>query len=63
LNDFMKLGENLRLNNKQMNNSLVRFSKQLDKVIMFVENSFLTKELQIDYKESLIERAERLNLL
>ena len=60
LNDFYVFGERLKLTEKQVQNSLNKFSKQLDKVLNFVDFSFLSADLKESYKELIQKRAERL---
>ena len=62
LNDFYGFGERLKLTEKQVQNSLNKFSKQLDNVLNFVNFSFLLDEFKESYKELIQKRAERLNL-
>ena len=60
LNDFYVFGERLKLTEKQVQNSLNKFSKQLDKVLNFVDFSFLSADLKESYKKLIQKRAERL---
>jgi len=60
LNDFNRFGESLKLTEKQVQNSLNKFSKQLDKVLNFVDFSFLSADFKESYKELIQKRAERL---
>lgn len=60
LNDFYVFGERLKLTEKQVQNSLNKFSKQLDKVLNFVDFSFLSADFKESYKELIQKRAERL---
>ncbi len=62
LNDFYVLGRNLKLNEKQVQNSLKKFSKQLDKALSFIDFSFLSTDFKESYKELIQKRAERLEL-
>ncbi|MGC9472037.1 MAG: HipA domain-containing protein [Bacteroidales bacterium] len=62
LNDFYVFGERLKLTEKQVQNSLNKFSKQMDKVLNFVDFSFLSADLKESYKELIQKRAERLKL-
>jgi serine/threonine-protein kinase HipA len=62
LNDFNVFGEKLKLNEKQVQNSLNKFSKQLDKALNFVDFSFLSADLKASYKVLIQKRAERLKL-
>jgi len=62
LNDFYIFGERLKLTEKQVQNSLNKFSKQLDKVLNFVDFSFLSADFKESYKELIQKRAERLKL-
>lgn len=62
LNDFYVFGERLNLTEKQVQNSLNKFSKQLDKVLNFVDFSFLSADFKESYKELIQKRAERLKL-
>lgn len=60
LNDFYVFGERLKLTEKQVQNSLNKFSKQLDKVLNFVDFSFLSADFKESYKELIQKRAERI---
>jgi len=60
LNDFYVFGERLKLTEKQVQNSLNKFSKQLDKVLNFVDFSFLSADSKESYKELIQKRAGRL---
>jgi serine/threonine-protein kinase HipA len=60
LNDFYVFGERLKLSEKQVQNSLNKFSKQLDKVLDFVDFSFLSTDFKKSYKELIQKRADRL---
>ncbi|MDY6800042.1 MAG: HipA domain-containing protein [Bacteroidota bacterium] len=60
LNDFYVFGERLKLTEKQVQNSLNKFSKQLDKVLNFVDFSFLSADFKESYKELIQKRAKRL---
>ncbi|MCK5171692.1 MAG: HipA domain-containing protein [Bacteroidales bacterium] len=60
--DFLVFGERLKLTEKQVQNSLTKFSKQLDKVLNFVDFSFLSADFKEEYKELIQKRAERLEL-
>lgn len=62
LQDFLVFGERLKLTEKQVQNSLNKFSKQLDKVLNFVNFSFLSTNFKEEYKELVQKRAERLKL-
>ncbi len=62
LNDFYIFGERLKLTEKQVQNSLNRFSKQLDKVLNFIDFSFLSVDFKESFKELIQKRAQRLNL-
>lgn len=62
LNDFYVFGERLKLTEKQVQNSLNKFSKQMDKVLNFVDFSFLSADFKESYKELIQKRAERLKL-
>ena len=62
LNDFYVFGKRLKLTEKQVQNSLNKFSKQLDKVLNFVYLSFLSADLKASYKELIQKRSERLEL-
>jgi len=62
LQDFITFGERLKLNEKQIQNSLLKFSKQYKKAITFVDTSFLSLEFKEKYKELIHLRAERLGL-
>lgn len=62
LNDFYAFGEKLKLTEKQVQNSLNKFSRQLGKVLNFVDISFLSADLKVSYKELISKRAERLGL-
>jgi serine/threonine-protein kinase HipA len=62
LNDFYVFGERLKLTQKQIQNSLNKFSRQIDKVLNFVDFSFLSVDAKASYKELMQKRAERLNL-
>ena len=63
LKDFLKFGDNLKLTEKQIQNSLNKFSKQVNKALSFVDFSFLPADLKEKYKELLTKRAERLKLI
>lgn len=60
--DFYVFGERLKLTEKQVQNSLNKFSKQLDKVLNFVDFSFLSADFKESYKELIQKRAEKLKL-
>jgi len=62
LNDFYVFGERLKLTEKQVQNSLNKFSKQLDKTLNFIDFSFLSDEFKDSFKELIQKRAERLKL-
>ena len=62
LQDFLVFGERLKLTEKQVQNSLKKFSKQLDKVLNFVDYSFLSADFKEEYKELVQKRAKRLKL-
>ncbi len=62
LKDFYVFGERLKLTEKQVQNSLNKFSKQLEKALNFVDFSFLSADLKVSYKELIQKRAERLEL-
>lgn len=62
LNDFYVFGERLKLTEKQIQNSLNKFSNQLDKVLNFFDFSFLSADFKESYKELIQKRAERLKL-
>lgn len=62
LQDFVVFGERLKLNKKQVQNSLNKFSKQLDKALNFIDFSFLSPDFKEEYKELIQKRAERLKL-
>ncbi len=62
LQDFLVLGERLKLTEKQIQNSVNKFSKQLDNALNFIDLSFLSDDLKGKYKELLRQRAERLGL-
>jgi serine/threonine-protein kinase HipA len=50
LQDFLVFGERLKLTEKQVQNSLNKFSKQLDKALNFVDFSFLSVDFKEEYK-------------
>ncbi|MGE0089451.1 MAG: HipA domain-containing protein [Bacteroidales bacterium] len=62
LNDFYGFGERLKLTEKQIQNSLNKFSKQLDKALDFVDYSFLSDEFKGSFKELIQIRADRLKI-
>lgn len=58
--DFEKLGKNLGLFPKQMENSFSRLEKAIPEMENIVRDSFLSKELKKEYKNLLHERASKL---
>jgi hypothetical protein len=57
---FDRLGEVLKLNEKQINGVFKRMQKWLPKAIVLIEKSFLTKELKEAYKERVILKVQQL---
>jgi len=60
LNDFNVLAESLKINEKSLQSIYSRFNKVLPKWISFIEQSFLSKEMQGNYMELLNTRYKRL---
>ena len=58
-NDFMQFAQSLKLNEKQVANSMNRFKKALPKVLDFINESFLLDEKKVEYRELMQERANR----
>src|SRR5690606_15038977 len=56
LNDFNVLAESLKINEKSLQSIYSRFNKVLPKWISFIEQSFLSKEMQENYMELLNTR-------
>lgn len=63
LNDFLKFAESSGLNIKQIENSFNKFKSNLSKAINFIDSSLLDKKLMNTYKELIVARAERLELV
>lgn len=62
LNDFNVLAESLKINEKSLQSIYSRFNKVLPKWISFIEQSFLSKEMQKNYMELLNTRHKNLFL-
>jgi serine/threonine-protein kinase HipA len=62
LNDFYVFGERLKLTERQVQNSLNKFSKQLVGVLNFIDFSFLSDDFKESFKQLIQKRAERLKL-
>lgn len=60
LNDFIHLAKVLKLNDKQISNSLTRFEKSMPLAIDFIDSSFLTKDDKEKYKKLMKERCDRI---
>lgn len=59
-NDFDVLGANLKLTDKQMQNSYHLFMNKLDKLEWWIDHSFLSPVQKNDFKKMLFERIETL---
>ncbi len=57
---FIKLGEGLGLNKKQITGSFKRMERNAKKAIKLIDNSFLSDEMKHDYKKILLVRFEQL---
>ena len=57
---FRQLGQTLGLSNKQINGAFSRIIKNKPKAIEWIDNSFLSKEMKVLYKQVLEDRYERL---
>ncbi len=62
LQDFIVFGEKLKMNEKQIQNSFNKFSKQLNKALTFVDLSFLSSDLKKEYSNLIRKRAKLLEL-
>src|SRR5690606_31461925 len=60
LNDFNKLAESLKINEKSLKAIYSRFDKILPKWTSFIEQSFLSKEMQDKYIDLLRSKHEKL---
>lgn len=60
LNDFNALAESLKINEKSLQAIYKRFNKILPKWILFIGQSFLSKEMQKDYIELIEKRHKNL---
>ncbi len=58
--DFFRLGESLRLSDKQIENGMNRFFKKFDSVFQCLENGLCSLEMKERYRELLLDRAQRL---
>lgn len=63
LDDFYAFGKNIGLIQKQMDNILKKFQKNLSSVTGFIDKSFLSEEKKIAYKSLIQQRAKRLSLI
>ena len=59
-NDFDVLGANLKLTEKQIQNSYHLFINKLDKLEWWINHSFLSPVQKNDFKKMLFERIEML---
>ncbi len=62
LEDLYVFGERLKLTDKQLQNSLNKFSKHFDRVLNFIDSSFLSHDFKELFKELIQSRAEKLKL-
>lgn len=60
LNDFDQLAESLKINEKSLQSIYKRFNKILPKWIVFIEQSFLSKEMQENYIHLITKRHKKL---
>lgn len=60
LNDFNTLAESLKINEKSLKAIYKRFHKILPKWILFIEQSFLSKEMQENYIHLITKRHKKL---
>lgn len=58
--DFVDLGFNLGMNEKQINSVFKRFKVQKIESLNWIKNSFLSDEMKIKYQELLLDRYKRL---
>lgn len=60
LNDFNKLAESLKINEKSLKSIYNRFDKILPKWIVFIQQSFLSKEMQNNYIDLIHSKHKKL---
>lgn len=60
INDFNVLAESIKINKKSLNAIYNRFHKVLPKWIAFIQQSFLSKEMQTDYVNLITKRNKNL---
>ena len=63
LPDFEKFSQTLGLTNKQYQNIMNRFRKNLNSALEFIEQSYLSEAKQTEYKEFILTRAGELKLV
>lgn len=61
--DLMEFGYSLKMNEKQIENVFKTFKNNFEKAISFISHSFLSEEKKIKYRELMIERAIRIELI
>ncbi len=61
-NDFMRLAESLRLTEKQISNTFVRFAAHLDSALQTMEQGFCSTRMKERYKALIQMRAGRLEM-
>jgi serine/threonine-protein kinase HipA len=61
LQNFVDFGIDLGLSSKQINSVLNRFLAIQDEAIALIENSFLSKDMQFDYKEIMVHRLQKID--
>lgn len=61
LQNFVDFGVGLSLSLKQVNSVLNRFMGIQDEAIALIENSFLSKDMQFDYKEIMVHRLQKID--
>ncbi|VGO21952.1 HipA domain-containing protein [Pontiella sulfatireligans] len=61
-NDFQRLAESLRLNEKQVLNVFSRFTTNLDEALRLLDSGLCGLEMKAKYKSLIQERAEHLSL-
>lgn len=61
LQNFLDFGEGLELSKKQINGVLKRFKKSKKDALNLIEASLLSEEMQVAYKETLLNRYELFN--
>jgi len=63
LSDFLSFAKSSGLEDKQIENSVKLFIKKIDRVINLIDQSFLSDGLKLSYKNLIIERGVRLEII